>query len=203
MTRIIAGMWGGRAIKAPTDRNTRPTTDRVREALFAKIDHLDRLRGATVLDLFAGSGALGLEALSRGAGHAHFVDHSAAVTSVLRENIGTLGATHTTVTTTDVAACVRRPAPQPFDVVLCDPPYDLPSDDVTSILADLVNNGWLAPDTLVMVERPRRGQSLQWPAAFEDVTTKQYGETILEFGYTPVQEPAPDQPDSAQQDSTE
>ncbi|HEX7120019.1 MAG TPA: 16S rRNA (guanine(966)-N(2))-methyltransferase RsmD [Longimicrobiales bacterium] len=120
--RIIAGRWRGRRIQAPPGRDTRPTTDRVREAWMSALQ--PELPGAHVLDLFAGSGALGLEALSRGAAHATFVERAGGALRALRENIERLGAAgETTVVRGDAVAYVRRLERCAFDVALADPPY--------------------------------------------------------------------------------
>jgi 16S rRNA (guanine966-N2)-methyltransferase len=120
--RIIAGDWRGRRIKAPAGRNVRPTTDRVREAWMSALG--GRLDGLTVLDLFAGSGALGLEALSRGAEHATFVEIARQSVASLEDNVRVLDArARTTVVKGDALKYVRRLGPQAFDLALADPPY--------------------------------------------------------------------------------
>ena len=122
--RITGGTWGRRPIQAPPGRGTRPTTDRVREALFGLLDARDALHQARVLDLFAGSGALGLEALSRGAAHATFVERHGATLAVARRNAADLEAEAAAFVRADVRTFLGRPR-DPVDLVLADPPYDL------------------------------------------------------------------------------
>lgn len=185
MIRIIAGIWGGRKIAVPDTDATRPTSDRVREALFARINHLGRLAGASVLDLFAGSGALGLEALSRGADQATFIDQHPAAVAAIKSNLDTLGVAAGRVLARDVVATVAQPATETFDIVLCDPPYDMSTESVEELLTNLVTNNWLVPDALIVVERTKRCPTIQWPSGYEDPTIKLYGDTRLEFAYTP------------------
>ena len=151
--RIIAGAWRGRPLKAPPGDSTRPTADRVREALFSmlvsRLGSLDELR---VADLFAGSGALGIEALSRGAAFACFVENNAAATAVLRANIAALGAVERTQVTGGSALSLPRSAP--FDLILADPPYAPGSG--TAVVQAVVRAGWLAPGGWLSVETARR-----------------------------------------------
>jgi 16S rRNA (guanine966-N2)-methyltransferase len=151
--RIIAGAWRGRPLKAPPGDSTRPTADRVREALFSmlvsRLGSLDELR---VADLFAGSGALGIEALSRGAAFACFVENNADATAVLRANIAALGAVERTQVTGGSALSLPRSAP--FDLILADPPYAPGSG--TAVVQAVVRAGWLAPGGWLSVETARR-----------------------------------------------
>lgn len=125
MTRIIAGEFRGRRLTVPADSRVRPTADRVREAWMSILG--GRLTGATVLDLFAGSGALGLEALSRGAVHATFVELAAPSLAAIRSNVDTLGVTdRVTLHRGDAMRFVERIVPGAFDIVLADPPYTIP-----------------------------------------------------------------------------
>ena len=133
MTRIVAGTVGGRRIEVPRS-GTRPTSERVREALFARLDHYGVLDGARVLDLCAGSGALGLEAASRGAGDVTLVDSSRAATDTCRRNIRALGLNEVTAVTAKAATFLTGAAGAPADLVLIDPPYDLPQEELTDIL---------------------------------------------------------------------
>lgn len=183
MTRVVAGTLGGRRLRVPRGRTTRPTTDRVREALFSTLG--DRVVGAVVLDLYAGSGALGIEAASRGAAHITFVERDRRVARVLRENLSALGV-RATVHVADVPRCVRDleevPPPAPFDVVLCDPPYQTPAEDVEAVLAALARSRHVARDAVLVVERDRHGQALQPPSAALVVTaTRSYGDTVLYY----------------------
>ena len=125
MPRIIAGRYGGRRLAAPGGRDTRPSTDRVRESLFSRLAHLDVLEDAVVLDLYAGSGALGLEALSRGAEAVTFVERNRRALGVLKANIELLGAgDECSVIPGDAMAFARRLPSGAYDIVVADPPYD-------------------------------------------------------------------------------
>lgn len=177
MTRVIAGSARGVRLKVPA-RGTRPTADRVREAMFSRLGHLDALREARVLDLYAGSGALGIEALSRGAHSAVFVERSAQAAKVCRENLaaaGFQGQVHVAA----VAAFLTGSAPaSPFHTVLADPPYD--ASDSAKIL-DLLMSGWLAPEAVIMWEQPSKAAPLAWPEGLRDLGAKVYGEARLNF----------------------
>ncbi|SEI99624.1 16S rRNA (guanine(966)-N(2))-methyltransferase RsmD [Demequina mangrovi] len=178
MTRIIAGAWGGRRLAVPP-RGTRPTTDRVREAVFSRLDHGDHLRGARVLDLFAGSGALGLEAVSRGAAHATLVEADARAVSVLRGNVRDLGgAASATVVKERVRPFLSRPG-DAFDVILLDPPYDIPREDLTAVLESAAQR--LAPDGVMVLEWSTRAGEAPWPRTLEGVASKAYGETAIHY----------------------
>lgn len=180
MTRIIAGTAGGRRLAVPP-RGTRPTSDRVREALFSALEHDPGLGGAAVLDLCAGSGALGLEALSRGAGHALLVESDRRAAGVLRRNVADLGLPGAEVRAAPAAAVLGAPAPRPYDVVLVDPPYDVPDAEVAGWLAAAQAHGWLAGGAVVVVER-RSGAAFPWPPPLEGVRERRYGDTVLHIG---------------------
>lgn len=177
MTRIIAGSAGGRRLAVPP-RGTRPTSDRVREALFSALEHDPGLDGAAVLDLCAGSGALGLEALSRGAGHALLVESDRRAAGVLRRNVADLGLPGAHVRVAPAAAVLEAPADRAYEVVLVDPPYDLPDAEVAGWLAAAAAHGWLAAGAVVVVER-RAGPPFPWPAALSAVRERRYGDTVL------------------------
>jgi 16S rRNA (guanine966-N2)-methyltransferase len=178
VTRIISGAFGGRRIDVPAGTGTRPTSDRVREALFARLDHQDALAGARVLDLYAGSGALGLEALSRGATSATFVENGRGAVEVLRRNLTTMGVGDATVVLAEpVQRVLLRPAVTAVDLVLADPPYDITEDDLADVLALLPRHGWLATEALVVVERSSRSPQPRWPADLVSVDERRYGET--------------------------
>jgi 16S rRNA (guanine966-N2)-methyltransferase len=178
MTRIIAGVAGGRRIAVPP-KGTRPTSDRVREALFSALEAGTGLEGASVLDLCAGSGALGLEALSRGAGHALFVESDRRAADVLRRNTSGLGLAGAQVRVAPVAAVVAAPAERAYDIVLVDPPYDVPAAEVAGWLAAAADNGWLAGDAVVVVERAGRDGPFPWPPALRPGRERRYGDTTL------------------------
>lgn len=151
--RIIAGQWRGRPLLAPKGDATRPTADRTREALFSMLtSRLGTFEGLRVADLFAGSGALGLEALSRGAAHCTFVEQDGAALDALRANIAKLGATGADVRAQSVMAL--GPAAASFDLLLLDPPYGTGAASVA--LDRLRRLGWLAPGALVSVETEKR-----------------------------------------------
>jgi len=180
MTRIVAGTHGGRRITAPSGRDTRPTADRVREALFSTLDSLTDLAGARFADLYAGSGAVGLEAASRGAAAVLLVESDARAARTIRANIAALdlGAT-CSLLVVRVASALAMPPPAPFEVVFADPPYAMPDQEVTDLLRDLVRHEWLAPEGVVVVERSARSPE---PVAVEGVTSergRRYGETAL------------------------
>jgi 16S rRNA (guanine966-N2)-methyltransferase len=185
VTRIISGAFGGRRIEAPAGAGTRPTSDRVREALFGRLDHQDVLAGDRVLDLYAGSGALGLEALSRGAISATFVESDRAGAEVVRRNAASLvapgaqadDARSTRLLAEPVERVLLRGADQLYDLVLADPPYALSEDDLADVLALLPRHGWLAAEALVVVERSARSPEPRWPSELVAVDERRYGET--------------------------
>lgn len=176
MTRIIAGELRGRALAVPPS-GTRPTADRVREGLFSALDARGAL-GGRVLDLYAGSGALGFEALSRGATHLTAVESAPSALRVLKANARTLAVRAEIIAAkvgTFLARGIGSVAGAPFDLVLADPPYDLEPDADLRALAD---GDWLADGALVVVERSVRSADPDFPDEFE-VTSRRYGETVL------------------------
>lgn len=182
MTRIIAGTFGGRQLKTPPGDVTRPTTDRVREAMFSSLQsELGGFDGVRVLDLFAGSGALGLEALSRGAEAADFVESDSRVAGVIKRNIADLGVANAKVLRTTVERFVRVPPPKPYDLVFLDPPYALDADEVTALVAALTVPAWRTPDSVLVVERSTR-DPFAWPEGACGIRDKAYGETHLWYG---------------------
>lgn len=199
MTRIIAGRVGGRRLATPRGRTTRPTSDRVREALFSTVAvELGALDGLRVLDLYAGSGALGLEAWSRGAGVVTFVESDRRTAALVAANARDLGVPRADVRTQPVSAVLDRPPPTPYDLVLSDPPYPLPGEAVDADLAALVQHGWLCPDALVVVERSSRTPGPRWPGGLQALRERRYGETTLWYATSPgpstQPEPRPDEP---------
>jgi 16S rRNA (guanine966-N2)-methyltransferase len=179
MTRIIAGSAGGRRLETPPGQRTRPTSDRVREALFSGLEARDCLRGARVLDLFAGSGALGLEAASRGAAEVVLVDSSRQAAAVARRNVTVIGAPRVTMVVSSVARYLAGRAAWPADLVLLDPPYDLPEPALHEVLDDLVSRGWVARGGLVVVERSARSPEPRWPTGLVRDQIRRYGETAI------------------------
>lgn len=180
MTRIIAGELGGRRIAVPP-KGTRPTSDRVREAMFSRLDHADVLRGAHVIDLFAGSGALGIEALSRGAAHATFVELAAAAVRTIEANVGDLGCRDRATVVKDRAlAYLTRATPSPkWSLALIDPPYEIGSTDLADVLAALAPH--LADDATVVVEWSTRAGEPIWPPGVGPMIHKKYGDTTVHF----------------------
>ncbi len=178
MTRIVAGAAGGRRLSVPA--TARPTTDRVREALFNVLAARHDLDGLHVLDLYAGSGALGLEALSRGAASVLFVESDRRAADAIVRNVATVGLPGATVRRGMVAAVLAAGAPRLFDLVLVDPPYEVPAATVEAMLAALAGQGWVGPGSVVVVERPASGPELSWPAEWTGWPVRRYGDTRLE-----------------------
>lgn len=188
---MIAGEAGGRRLAVPDGRNTRPTSDRAREGLFATIVSMTgSLAGARVLDLYAGSGAVGLEALSRGAEHVLLVESGSRAAGVIRDNIEAIGLAGAEVVTGRVERVLARGPALPgegrgrYDVVFADPPYALAADEVSGMLT-LLLRGWLAPEALVIVERATRSGPVSWPAGFVPDRARRYGEATFWYGRGP------------------
>lgn len=180
MTRIISGEFRGRRLKVPDD-GTRPTSDRVREGVFNVLAARRDLDGTRVLDLYAGSGALGLEALSRGAASATLVDSRRAATAAISANARTCGVGDRVAVLTRTAAAYLATAPRmPVDLVFLDPPYDIDDDEVTVTLAAIAAPEWLAPGAIVVLERAARSPDTRWPDDLEVLVTKTYGDTRVE-----------------------
>jgi 16S rRNA (guanine966-N2)-methyltransferase len=184
MTRLIAGIAGGRRLKVPP-AGVRPTGDRAREGLFNSLGSLLDLEGATVLDLYAGSGALGLEALSRGAAAVTFVESSPRVLPVLEANVAAVGLPGARVLRGSVPGVVSRAAPAAHDLVLADPPYATPAEEVVDVLRSLSAGGWLAPGAVVVVERSSRDAPWEWPTPLVGLRDRRYGEALLRYGRSP------------------
>ncbi|WP_228976884.1 16S rRNA (guanine(966)-N(2))-methyltransferase RsmD [Streptomyces sp. DH12] len=184
MTRVIAGAAGGRRLAVPPGNGTRPTSDRAREGLFSTWESLlGTLDGIRVADLYAGSGAVGLEALSRGASHVLLVEADARAARTVRENVRALGLPGAEVRTGRAEQATAGPAPaEPYDAVFLDPPYAVPDDDLREILLTLRAQGWLAQDALVTVERSTRGGEFGWPEGFEPLRARRYGEGTFWYG---------------------
>lgn len=196
MTRIIGGEAGGRRLRTPTGRDTRPTSDRVREAVFSAVEAwCGSLSGLRVLDLYAGSGALGLEAWSRGAEAVTLVESDRRTAALVSANARDLGCGVAHVVAAPVAAHLARgPDGAPFDLVFSDPPYPLGEDAVAADLAALVAQGWLADDALVVLERSRRSPEPVWPTGLADVRGRKYGETTVWFAHHPGEPASPPEP---------
>ncbi|MEU6472262.1 16S rRNA (guanine(966)-N(2))-methyltransferase RsmD [Streptomyces massasporeus] len=185
MTRVIAGTAGGRRLAVPPGTGTRPTSDRAREGLFSTWQSLlgGPLDGERVLDLYAGSGAVGLEALSRGAGHTLLVEADAKAVRTVRENVKNLGLPGADVRSGKAEQIIRTTPPgDPYDLVFLDPPYAVTDDDLREILLTLRTEGWLAEEALVTVERSTRGGEFRWPEGFEPLRARRYGEGTFWYG---------------------
>lgn len=182
MTRIVAGSAGGRRLAVPPGRGTRPTSDRTREALFSTVESLIELDGARVLDLYAGSGAVGLEAVSRGAARALLIESDPRAVRVLRENAAALGLPGAEVRAERAEGLAATPAGEAFDLVFADPPYQLPAAELAAVLTDLAGNGWLAPDAAVVIERASRDPEWVWPKPLVPLRSRRYGEATLWYG---------------------
>lgn len=180
MARIVGGVAGGRRLQTPRGRATRPTSERAREALFSTLAAMvGDVSGIRFLDLYAGSGAVGLEAASRGAAAVLLVERDAAAAATVRSNVETLGLPGVEVR---AAACQRVLAEgpsTPYDVVFLDPPY---KDRVDTVLSGLVGNGWLAAGGTIVVERSSHDPDLRWPDGIEPDRSRRYGEGTLWYG---------------------
>ena len=197
MTRVIAGIAGGRRLAVPPGTTTRPTSDRAREGLFASLlSELGSFDGARVLDLYAGSGAIGLEALSRGAQSVLLVESDPRAAAVIKANVKAVDLPGATVAVDRVERLLSRPPVQSasaghqdqdqdrnrFDLVIADPPYALTDESVTRVLT-LLQAGWLADDALVVIERATRSGPLDWPPGFLPGKSRRYGEATFWYGW--------------------
>ena len=184
MTRLIAGAARGRRLAVPPGRCTRPTSDRAREGLFSTWESLrGGLQGARVLDLYGGSGAVGLEALSRGAEHVLLVEADPRAVRVIRRNVAAVGLPGVQVRAGKAERVIASgPPPQPYDVVFLDPPYLVTDAEIGEILLTLSSGGWLAEGALATVERSTRGGEFRWPPGFQGLRARRYGEGTLWYG---------------------
>ncbi|MEX2167640.1 MAG: 16S rRNA (guanine(966)-N(2))-methyltransferase RsmD [Methyloceanibacter sp.] len=178
--RIVAGKFRGASIEAQKGLGTRPTSDKVRQALFNLLEHgapAFEFEGARVLDLFAGSGALGLEALSRGARFALFVEDDSAARAAIRRNVETLGLTGATkIWRRDATRLGEAGTLQPFDLIFCDPPYGKGLGE--KALAAAVAGGWVGGEAVAVLEE-RAGTEIAWPAPFQEIDRRGYGDTEI------------------------
>ncbi len=187
MTRIIAGSARGRRLEVPA-AGTRPTADRVREAMFSSLQALLSVNGIPwsqthVLDGYSGSGALGLEALSRGAASVLLIENRSAACSVIQRNIEVLGLPGARVTTASLATvAARKHRGDQYGLVLLDPPYEVSAGTIAAELAVLAEHGWLADDAVIMVERPRNQPEAPLPADCDLLRSRAYGDTVLWYG---------------------
>lgn len=182
MTRIIAGTAGGRRLQTPTGGATRPSSDRVREALFAALESaVGGLSGRRILDLFAGSGAVGLEALSRGAAEAVLVERDRRTAALIRTNADTLGLDGAHVVAAPAETYTASPPAEPFDVVFCDPPYAYGAEALNALVATVATPAWLG-EGVIVVERAAREAAFGWPESVEPLRVRTYGDTALWYG---------------------
>jgi 16S rRNA (guanine(966)-N(2))-methyltransferase RsmD len=184
MSRIVAGAYGGRRIATPAGDDTRPTSDRVREAMFSALDAANVLFGRRFLDLYAGSGAIGLEAASRGAEHVLLVESDPKAARIIRENVALLrAASVATISAGKVATTLSGgPLGGRYDVVFADPPYKMPETEITAMLAALVDGDWLNPGATIVIERSKRTPEPSWVEGITGDRSRRYGETVLWYG---------------------
>ncbi|HVW81245.1 MAG TPA: 16S rRNA (guanine(966)-N(2))-methyltransferase RsmD [Mycobacteriales bacterium] len=180
MSRVIGGAAGGRRLATPPGRGTRPTSDRVREALFSSLESLPGgLQGVAFLDLYAGSGAVGLEAASRGAGAVTLVERDPSAVKVIRRNLAAVPASTRVEVVASTVERFLAGTPAPYQTVFLDPPYAEPVDRVLAVLAV---SGWLARDAVVCVERATRDGAIVWPEGLVGLRSRKYGDTTLWYG---------------------
>jgi 16S rRNA (guanine966-N2)-methyltransferase len=179
MTRIVAGEAGGRRLVVPKGDLTRPTSERVREAVFGALDARNLLQRAKVLDLYCGSGALGLEAASRGAASVVLIDASRQAVEAARQNVTALGFARVTVVLSSVQRYLANRSGAGASLVFADPPYALGQDEVTEMLTGLTTRNWLQPGATVLVERSSRSLEPPWPAGLVRLAVRRYGETAV------------------------
>jgi 16S rRNA (guanine966-N2)-methyltransferase len=186
MTRVIAGQAGGRRLGVPAGTTTRPTSDRAREGLFSSLlSELGSFDGARVLDLYAGSGAIGLEALSRGAAQILLVESDQRAAAVIKANAKVVNLPGATVAVDRVERLLARPPADRkdrYDLVIADPPYALADKAVVENLT-LLQAGWLADGALVVIERATRSGPLDWPPGFLPGKSRRYGEATFWYGW--------------------
>jgi len=167
----------------PAGRDTRPTSDRAREGLFGTVVSLaGPLTGKRVLDLYAGSGAVGLEALSRGAEHVLLVESGRTAVATIKANISAIGLPGAVLVPDRVERVVAAAPDRGYDVVFADPPYAVPDAEIGTLLISLAGQGWLGPDALVVVERATRSGQLNWPAGYRREKSRRYGEATFWYG---------------------
>lgn len=184
--RIIAGSAKGRKLISPEGTSARPTSDRAREALFSALEsEFGELTGIRFLDLFAGSGAVSAEAISRGASSCTVVETDRHALDIARKNVEMARATAKNSEALYIEGSVEsfatRPS-NPFDVIFLDPPYSYPEAELTEIIANLDRNGFIAPSSLVIVERASRSQAFPWPAGMREVKERRYGNAAIYYG---------------------
>ena len=202
MTRIIGGRAGGLRLESPRGDATRPTSERVREAVFSTVESWSgSMHGSRVLDLFAGTGAIGLEAWSRGADAVMFVESDRVAAELIRKNAAHVGCEVADVRWGKVDRVLASSRATEFELVYVDPPYPLSSDDVDQVLAALAHRGWLAVDAMVIVERSARARQPAWPTGLLPGRAKKYGDTRIWYGHAdrPEESAPPDHAEPPQE----
>ena len=193
MTRIIAGSARGRRLAVPEGQTTRPTSDRAREGLFSSLGSWygsPDLSGLRLLDPFAGSGAIGFEALSRGASAALLVEADRKAAAAITQNLRTLNLPGARLLADRAEQVAAAPCTDPpYDVLFLDPPYDFETGPLLALLQAFLAGGWLADDALVCVERATRDPEWEWPPGFERLRARAYGEGTLWYGTRSDKEP--------------
>jgi 16S rRNA (guanine966-N2)-methyltransferase len=183
VTRVIAGTARGRRLAVPGGSSTRPTSDRAREGLFGTVlSEIGPLDGKHVLDLYAGSGAVGLEALSRGAASVLLVESDVKAAAVIRANAATVALPGAQVRQDKVERLLARAGSVRYDLVFADPPYAVTGEAVAGVLA-LLADGWLADGALVVVERATRSGPVDWPPGYAAGKSRRYGEATFWYGW--------------------
>jgi len=184
VTRLIAGKAGGRRLRVPPGQATRPTSDRAREGLFASLtSEFGELKNLRVLDLYAGSGAVGLEALSRGAARVLLVESDARAAAVIKANVGAVGLPGAAVAVDRVERLLGRPPDgDRYDLAFADPPYAVTGEAVARVLT-LLGHGWLADGALVVMERATRSGAVDWPPGYAAGKSRRYGEATFWYGW--------------------
>ena len=177
MARIVAGSAKGRILKIPAS-HTRPTSERVREALFSRLEHMGYIDGCSILDLYAGSGAFALEALSRGAAYAECVDSQKQAARIIEQNARACSL-NVHIACSTVAKRLANPPSQLFDVVFLDPPYDMPDEEIAEALRALPVH--MAEDGIALVERSKRSPEPEWGAGFALLDERTWGDTCVWF----------------------
>ncbi len=190
--RIIAGLGKGRNLISPIGA-TRPTSDRAREALFSTLDsEFGSMNDLNFLDLYCGSGAVGAEALSRGAAIVYSVDNDEKATTVTRQNLELLqnltGIGTFNVITSSVGKFLEKGADLKFDVVFVDPPYDLPNNEIEKNMSALLRNGFLKPSSVIAIERDAKSRPIHWPEGLREVKQRKYGAAVIIYAEPVEQE---------------
>ena len=183
--RVIAGMAKGRNLISPIG-TTRPTSDRAREALFSSLEsEFGSLNNLSMLDLYCGSGAVGVEALSRGAAIVTAIDNDEKATNIARQNFEIIeklaGIGTYSVITMSAGKFLDKPADLPYDIVFLDPPYELPNNEIEKNLSSLMSNKYLKPSTVIAIERDSKSRPLTWPTGLSEVKERKYGAATIYY----------------------